>query len=216
MVTSEAGGRFTQHISPEIPVRRSATSGNRGALGDDVAHLWFNGCQHATCAFVAPRRRAAGKPTPAVGLRDLPLPEDPSPSGKRAPFHADRDLLMGIVIERGGLRASSASNFRNKTILIDVTYADPQAGVHLRAGSADRDGLTASTSEARNRNRYARPGHVSFDERSHKLATITVESFGRLGREGSDFIDQLATNVVGGRDGGAMTKKGICKERLLQ
>ena len=103
-----------------------------------------------------------------------------------------------------------------KRQLIDVTYADPQAGVHLRAGSADRDGLTASTSEARNRNRYARPGHVSFDERSHKLATITVESFGRLGREGSDFIDQLATNVVGGRDGGAMTKKGICKERLLQ
>ena len=57
---------------------------------------------------------------------------------------------------------------------------------------------------------------MSFDERSHTLVTLAVESFGRLGREGSEFIDQLATSVVGGRDGGAMAKKGICKERLLQ
>ena len=32
---------------------------------------------------------------------------------------------------------------------------------------------------------HSRPGHVSFDERSRKLAT--VESFGRLGVEGSNF-----------------------------
>ena len=57
---------------------------------------------------------------------------------------------------------------------------------------------------------------MSFDERSHKLVTLAVESFGRLGREGSEFIDQLATSVVGGRDGRAIAKKGICKERLLQ
>ena len=49
---------------------------------------------------------------------------------------------------------------------------------------------------------YARPGHVSFDERTHKLTTFAVESFGSLGVEGSYFIDQLAANVVGGRDGG--------------
>ena len=57
---------------------------------------------------------------------------------------------------------------------------------------------------------------MSFEERSHKLVTLAVESFGRLGREGSEFIDQLAKSVAGGRDGGAMAKKGICKERLLQ
>ena len=28
---------------------------------------------------------------------------------------------------------------------------------------------------------YVRPGRVSFDERSYKLATLAVESFGRLG-----------------------------------
>ena len=43
-----------------------------------------------------------------------------------------------------------------------------------------------------------------------------MDSFGHLGREGSEFIDHLATSVVGGREAGTMAKKGICNERLLQ
>ena len=89
-----------------------------------------------------------------------------------APFHADRDLRMDIVIEAGGLRDATASEYRDKSILLDVTYADPQARAHMRAGSADRNGSAAFTSEARKRNHYARPGQVSFDERRYKLATI--------------------------------------------
>lgn len=72
------------------------------------------------------------------------------------------------------------SNYRNKTILLDVTYADPHAVDHMRAGSTDRDGLAASKSEARRRIDYARPGQVSFDERNYKLPTLAVDSFGRL------------------------------------
>ena len=56
---------------------------------------------------------------------------------------------------------------------------------------------------------------MSFDERGHTLATLAVESFGRLGVEGSNFIDQLAASVVGGRDGRSMSKKGVVKEHLL-
>ena len=52
------------------------------------------------------------------------------------------------------------------------------------------------------RDHYARPGHVPFDECSHKLVTTAVEIFGCLGRERSDFIDQLATSVIGVREGG--------------
>ena len=63
---------------------------------------------------------------------------------------------------------------------------------------------------------YARPGLVSLDERSHKLATLAVENFGRLGVGGSNFIDQLAASVVRGRDGGSMARKRVVKERLLQ
>ena len=55
----------------------------------------------------------------------------------------------------------------------------------------------------------SRLGHVSFDERRHKLATLAVESFGCLGVEGSNLINQLADRVVGGRDGGSMARKGV-------
>ena len=69
------------------------------------------------------------------------------------------------------------SECRNKAILLDVTYAGPKAMGHVRAGSADRDGLAASKSEARKRSHYVRPGQVSFDECSYKIAAFAVERF---------------------------------------
>ena len=76
---------------------------------------------------------------------------------------------MDIVIRRGGLRDAPSREYREKSILLDVTHADTQAQVHLRRGSADHDGAAAFTSEAHKRQYYARPGHMSCDERSHKL-----------------------------------------------
>ena len=83
-----------------------------------------------------------------------------------APFNADRDLRIDMVIEKGGLRDATASEYRNKMMLLDVMYADPQTVGHMRAGGADRDGLAASKSEACKRSHYAWPEQVSFDERS--------------------------------------------------
>ena len=68
---------------------------------------------------------------------------------------------MDIVVRSGGLRDAPKPEYRDKSILVDVTHADPQAQVRLRAGSVDHDGSVASTSEARKRQHYARPGHVS-------------------------------------------------------
>ena len=110
----------------------------------------------------------------------------------------------------------TASEYRNKAMLLDVTYADPQAADHMRAGSANRDGLAASKSEARKRTHYARPGQLSFDERSYKLAPLAVGSFGRLRKEGNDLIDQVAASMVGGTDGLSLARKGVCEERLIQ
>ena len=87
---------------------------------------------------------------------------------------------------------------------------------HMRAGSANRGELAASKSEARKHSHYARPRQVSFDERSYKLATLAVKSFGRLGKEGSDLIDQMAASIVGGTDGSSLGRKGVCKERLFR
>ena len=94
-------------------------------------------------------------------------------------------------------------------------YVDPQADVHMRAGSADRVRLAVFTSEARKRRHYSRPGQVSFHERSYKLATLAMEIFGRLGKEGSTLIDHVATSIVGGMGGSSLAQKGVCKERLF-
>ena len=123
---------------------------------------------------------------------------------------------MGIVIRRGAMRDASSSVYRTKGILLDVTHADSQAQVHLRGGSATIDGSAAQASEARKRRHYARPGHVSFDERSFKLTTFAMESFGRLGEEGYKFINEIATHAAGGRNGVNMNRRGIIKERILQ
>ena len=93
-------------------------------------------------------------------------------------------------------------------MLPDVTHKDPQAQVHLRRSSTDHDGSAVPTSEARKRKFFARPGHVSFNERSQTPATLKVESYGRHGVIGSNSIDHLAASVVGGWDGGSMTTKG--------
>ena len=97
-----------------------------------------------------------------------------------APSTGERNLSIDIVIRPGALTNASSAEHRTKGILLDVTHADPQAQVHLQNGSATNNGTAAHTSEARKRQHYARPGHVSIDKRSFKLTTLAVESFGPL------------------------------------
>ena len=124
-----------------------------------------------------------------------------------APFHPNRDFRMNVVIEAGRLRDATTSEYHNKAILLDFTYADPHAGVHMRIDSADRDGSATSTSWARKRKYCARSGQVSFDEHSYKLATLAVESVGRLGKEGSELIDEVAASIVRGTSGSSLSGK---------
>ena len=168
MVTSEAGGRSMRHASPGVPVCRATTSGDRGALGDaGRRHLGIEEHLTATCptcgAADANTRHARLCHRAGAQVNEhQPLVHATSLFLKRmsvrhqvasgAPFNADRDLRMDVIIERRGLRDASASKFRHENILIDVIYADPQAGVHLRVETADQDGSAASTSEARKRN----------------------------------------------------------------
>ena len=84
-------------------------------------------------------------------------------------------------------------------------------GIHKRTDSADRYGSAASTSEARKHYHYARPGQVSFDERSCKLATLAMESFGRLGKKGSDQIDQVAASIVRKTDKSSLWQKAFAR-----
>ena len=133
-----------------------------------------------------------------------------------APLKGAQNLSMDIVVRTGALPNALSAEHRNKGMLLDVTHADPQAQVHSRNGSATNDGTAARTAEARKRQHYARPGHVSFDERSFKLTTIAVESFGRLGEEGYESIDELATHAAGGTDGGRWHRKGSSRNDFFR
>ena len=59
---------------------------------------------------------------------------------------------------------------------------------------------------------YAYLGQVSLNKRSYKLTTLTVEKFGRLGKGGNKFVDQLTTTVIGGADNGNLTQEGRGKK----
>lgn len=106
--------------------------------------------------------------------------------GSGEPVTADRNPRIDTgIVRRGDLRDAPNREYRDKPTLLDVIHADPQAQVHSRGGSADCDGSAASVSEARRCQHYTCPGHVSFDERGHKLTSVAVEMIGRLGVEGN-------------------------------
>ena len=69
-------------------------------------------------------------------------------------------------------------------------------------GSADADGCTASSAEASKSVHDARTGQLPFDNCWNILSTLAMESFGRLGKTGSELVDQLSTINVEGADSG--------------
>ena len=56
-------------------------------------------------------------------------------------FTAGRDLRIEIAIRRGGLRDAPNWEYTDRSTLLDITYADSQAQVHLRGVSAPPWGL---------------------------------------------------------------------------
>ena len=196
---------FTYALRRALGIEEFLASGcprcHRGREQEGITTLHARTCHRdgAQVNMHEPLKFASSKALNGMGVRhDLE-------SG--APFTGERNLSMDIVIRPGTLSNASSSEYRNKGILLDVTHADLQAQVHLRNGSATSDGTAAQASEARKRQHYARPGHVSFDERSFKHTTLAVESFGRLGEEGYEFINELATHAAGGRNGGSIALK---------
>ena len=173
----------------------------RRARGSEVSLLRCSRRGHPARTHLS-QSRGVREPALTCPTCDLPHVEatrnsTPAESGEL--FTAERNLRKDIVILRGGFLEAPKREYRDTSTLRDVIHADPEAQVHLRGGRVDPHGSAASTSEARNRQQYARPGVASFDERSHKLALLAVETFAarRLGVEGSNFIDQLAAGDVG-------------------
>lgn len=127
-----------------------------------------------------------------------------------APFANDGDLRMDIPVPAGHFHAPTKLS-RHKGLLVDVTFPDPQAAVHLRNGSADVDRSATATSEARKIAHYYCPGCTSLDSGRWKLCTLAVVIFGRLGIKGYEFVDQVATSVVGEMGSGLLSTNGVVK-----
>lgn len=88
---------------------------------------------------------------------------------------------MGIALPVGELQDSSTSLCRQRGLLIDGTFAGPQAAMHLRNESVDVDGSAASPAETVKNAQYARSGQIFFGEGSCKPTTLLmVEALGTL------------------------------------
>lgn len=70
--------------------------------------------------------------------------------------------------------------------------------------------------EARKSAHHAHPGHVSFGEHTIKLNTLAVESFGRLGWNCEELLEQVTTSVVVGEEGVGKRRKGVLMELIEQ
>ena len=95
------------------------------------------------------------------------------------PFTADQNLRKDIAVRRGGLRgAPNKGGYRETSILLDVTHADPQAHTHLRGGSA----LWSESGDACSLNR---------------TQGLDIGGHGRTCVRGQIFIQRMQTTITG-------------------
>ena len=113
-------------------------------------------------------------------------------------FLAGRDLQKNIC---GGDPRRLDPGVLPQGVFIETTLTDPQTMIHLHNESADADESAAFSTEARKSAPYARRGQLSFDEHSYKLTTL-VESFGCLGTNGVEFVEQVGTKEYNSRRNG--------------
>lgn len=98
-----------------------------------------------------------------------------------SPLMAKENFRMNIVVPAGN---ASIGSYIHRGLLIEGTFAYPQATVHLRSGDDKIDGLAAETSEAGKNPHYERSVQVSFDHSGFELSTLAVERSRCHGKSG--------------------------------
>lgn len=86
----------------------------------------------------------------------------------------------------------------------------------MRPGTTNNRGgsILVLTFPARNRNQYARPRQVFFDEHTHTLAAVAVESFGRPRKKLYEMLEQVGASILGGTDGEFLPWEGVFNEAV--
>ena len=122
------------------------------------------------------------------------------------PFTTDRERSTDIAFRRGAMGAASSSVYQNKGIFLGVTHeeeARPTMG--LLPEPLRREIVSTMLAQ-----------DTCPDEPGFELTTFAVESFGRLGEGGYQFINEIASHAAGGGNVVSMRRRGIIKEHILQ
>ena len=133
-------------------------------------------------------------------------------------FNADRNLRKDIITRRGGLRDAPNREYRDKSILLDVPTQTHKCKYTCRkAALITMDQLPlpprCASVNATMLVRAMCPRRTK-PQACHCSGGMICAP--RLGVEGGNFIDHLATNLVGRRDGGSMTRNGVVEELLIE
>ncbi|CAM9214322.1 unnamed protein product [Choristocarpus tenellus] len=107
-----------------------------------------------------------------------------------SPFTVDWNFSMDLVFHAGVLADAGRAPYRDKSLLLDVTFVEVQATSHLPLSSTS-NGVAAAAAEARKHTHY----ECSFDPHSYNLNAFAVESLGRLSKQAECFPEELATHI---------------------
>ncbi len=131
-----------------------------------------------------------------------------------APFtDPTRELRMDTLLPPGSLRNCSDQRLQTLGVLLDTSVVTPTAQSYLspqHENAATVDGYAATAAEKRKARHY---GHFYCRGR-WRLVTMAQESFGRLGREGAAFIEELATHSARCK-GGTVAQVARRRSRIL-
>lgn len=86
-------------------------------------------------------------------------------------FLADWGLRIDMVAFVAWFHDTSIPTYNHNGLVIDGTFADPQAAMHLRNESAHNNGFSDTTAEGRKNANYAHPNQVTGVEFFHQLGT---------------------------------------------
>jgi hypothetical protein len=140
----------------------------------------------------------------AHGIRHIK--EDPTPFRNQP-----REYRMDITTMAGAFALSGHQRLLLRGALLDVTVVDPLSSLP-RYSAHVRDGDAAARAHSRKVLHY----QGKFNPASYHLWPLAVETYGRWGVAGEEFIDAFATHVVGGSDSASWRAKGAAAHSIRQ
>jgi len=149
-------------------------------------------CHNDVAANVILALQSAGVGASSVRKEQTSCFDGPGAMSARAEAIAkNKTFRMDLVISPGSLASAQDEDFRDKTILLDITVPNPAAVSHILHHSDRTAGIAAAAGEKLHRDKYTVKHGFTFAPATSTLVAFAIESYGRLGGEATHFIDEL-------------------------